>query len=32
MNVRFEKIEEGIVYYSATVKGQTWKGRFEIIK
>ncbi|MBC7587378.1 MAG: hypothetical protein H7178_03380 [Chitinophagaceae bacterium] len=31
MNVKFEKIENGIVYYSATVKGQTWKGRFEII-
>jgi hypothetical protein len=32
MNVKVYKIEDGIIYYTSTVKGVSWKGKFKIIK
>ena len=31
MNVVINKIDEGLIYYTSTVKGKTWKGRLKII-
>jgi len=32
MNVKIERIEDDIIYYTSTVKGASWSGRFRILK
>jgi hypothetical protein len=32
MHVKINRIENGIIYYTSTVKGTSWEGRFKIME